>query len=121
MKELKKYGNIENIWNLDKNELLKNKFLSKETINNLTNFEYRKNLEKYATYMEKNKIEIINYKDNRYPQKLNYINNKPIVLYMKGNMSNINNESVAVVGSRNCTIYGKKMQIFFHMNWLKEM
>ncbi|MBO5348248.1 MAG: DNA-processing protein DprA [Clostridia bacterium] len=63
--------------------------------------------------MEKNKIEIINYKDNRYPQKLNYINNKPIVLYMKGNMSNINNESVAVVGSRNCTIYGKKNADFF--------
>lgn len=79
----------------------------------MTNFTYRKNLEKYTKYMEKNKIEIINYKDSRYPTKLKYITNKPIVLYMKGDISNLNNESVAIVGSRNCTLYGKKNASFF--------
>ncbi len=110
---IQKYDNIKNIWNLDKTELLKNKFLSKQQISDMTDSTYRKNLEKYAKYMEKNKIEIVNYKDSRYPTKLKYITNKPIVLYMKGDISNLNNESAAIVGSRNCSLYGKKNASFF--------
>lgn len=110
---IQKYGNIQNIWSLDKNELFKNKFLSEEIILDLTNFLYKKDLEKYANYMEKNKIQIIKYNDYRYPDKLKNIDNRPIVLYMKGNLDNINNESVAIVGSRNCSLYGKKNADFF--------
>ena len=110
---IQKYHNIKNVWNLDKNELLKNKFLSKEVIYDLTNVTYKQNLEKYMKYMEKNEIEIVSYTDSKYPTKLNYINDKPIVLYMKGDMSNINNESSAIVGSRNCSLYGKKSASFF--------
>lgn len=110
---VQKYNNIQNVWNLDKNELLKNKFLSKEIIYDLTNFTYKQNLEKYANYMQKNKIEIVSYNDYRYPIKLKNIDNRPIVLYMKGNLNNINDESVAIVGSRNCSLYGKKNADFF--------
>lgn len=110
---LKKYYNIENIWKLDKNELYKNKFLSEQVIWDLTSFKYKEKLDKYLSYMEKNNINIITYKDSRYPSKLNYIENRPIVLYMKGDISNINNESVAIVGSRECSFYGKKNALFF--------
>ena len=110
---IQKYDNIKNIWNLDKNELQKNKFLSKQIISELTNIMYKKNLEKYIKFMEKHKIEIVTYKDNKYPIKLNNITNKPIVLYMKGDISNLNSESVAIVGSRNCSLYGKKNASFF--------
>ena len=110
---IRKYGHIQHIWCLDKNELFKNEFLSEEIISDLTNFLYKKDLEKYANYMQKNKIEIVKYNDDRYPSKLKDIDNKPIVLYMKGNLDNINNESVAIVGSRNCSLYGKKNANFF--------
>lgn len=110
---IKKYYNIQNIWNLDKNELLKNKFLSEEMVYDLTNYIYKRNLDKYANYMQKNKIEIVNINDYRYPSKLKNIDNRPIVLYMKGNLDNIDNESVAIVGSRNCSLYGKKNADFF--------
>ena len=46
-------------------------------------------------------------------RKLNNIQNKPIVLYAKGNLKNINNESVAIVGSRMASIYGKKNSYYF--------
>ena len=110
---IQKYDNIKNIWNLDKKELQKNKFLSKQIISELTNIMYKKNLEKYIKFMEKHKIEIVTYKDNKYPIKLNNITNKPIVLYMKGDISNLNSESVAIVGSRDCSLYGKKNASFF--------
>ena len=35
------------------------------------------------------------------------------MLYSKGNLKNINNESVAIVGSRMASIYGKKNAYYF--------
>lgn len=91
---IKKYGNIRNIWNLSKNEIIKNNFLSYNSIKDLLCVEHRRNIEKIAYYIEKHNIKIINCFDNKYPIKLNFINDKPIVLYTKGSFSNINNESV---------------------------
>lgn len=110
---IQKYGNVKDIWHLDKKELTKNSFLPKQLILDLTNCIYRKNLQRYVEYMKKNEIKTISYNDNIYPKKLNYIRNKPIVLYMKGNTNNINGESAAIVGSRNCSIYGRKNASYF--------
>ena len=90
-----------------------NSFLSKFLILELNNSTYRRNLEIYLKYMRKNNIKIVKYTDDEYPQKLNNIQNKPIVLYMKGNLENINNESVAIVGSRMASLYGKKNAYYF--------
>lgn len=110
---LKKYKNLEHIWNLSKNELQSNNFLSKHLVSDLTNLSYKNNLTKYNEYMNKNNIKIVPFCDEMYPQKLNFIQNKPIVLFMKGNTQNINNESVAIVGSRMASLYGKKNAYYF--------
>lgn len=110
---LKKYGNIKEIWNLNKKELETNKFLSESLILDLSNDFYKRNLNVYLNYMEKNNIKIVNYTNKDYPQKLNYIKNRPIVLYMMGNTKNVNNETVAIVGSRMASLYGKKNAYFF--------
>lgn len=110
---LKKYENIRNIWNLNEKELKSNSFLSEILLLELCNESYKSNLTKYLRYINKNDIKIIKYTDNNYPQKLNNIPNKPIVLYAKGNLKNINNESVAIVGSRMASIYGKKNAYYF--------
>ncbi|MVX67500.1 DNA-protecting protein DprA, partial [Clostridium chromiireducens] len=44
------------------------------------------------------------------PSQLNYYINSPIVLYAKGIIKESSN-SVAIVGSRRCTEYGKKVTI----------
>ena len=110
---LKKYENIRNIWNLNEKELKSNSFLSEILLLELCNESYKSNLTKYLRYINKNDIKIIKCTDNNYPQKLNNIQNKPIVLYAKGNLKNINNESVAIVGSRMASIYGKKNAYYF--------
>ncbi len=104
---LKKYENTRNIWNLNEKELKSNGFLSEILLLELCNKSYKSNLTKYLRYI------IIKCTDNNYPQKLNNIQNKPIVLYSKGNLKNINNESVAIVGSRMASIYGKKNAYYF--------
>lgn len=110
---IKKYYSLKNLYNISEDELLRNKQLSKIELYDLLNKEYKHNLIKYVEYMTKNKISIINYNDSKYPIKLKFIKNRPIVLYMKGNVENLNNESIGIVGSRNCTDYGRKAASYF--------
>lgn len=48
----------------------------------------------------------IKIEDKKYPAKLRNIKNTPKQLYIKGNYDLLENTSVAIVGSRECTSYG---------------
>lgn len=50
---------------------------------------------------------IVTIYDDSYPKKLKQIDGAPYVLYCKGSLKNIDNVSIAVVGSRKATAYGK--------------
>ena len=50
----------------------------------------------------------INLEDKEYPEKLRMIPDAPKILYVEGNIDNLNNMCIAVVGSRVCTQYGEK-------------
>lgn len=51
----------------------------------------------------------ITIEDKIYPQKLREISNPPKQLYVKGNIELLKSTGIAVIGSRNCTEYGKRM------------
>ncbi len=54
-------------------------------------------------------IEIISINDKQYPISLSFIDNPPIILYVKGKMPDFNNiPSLAVVGPRKVSEFGKK-------------
>ena len=53
-------------------------------------------------------MEIIQITDNEYPKRLLQIKNPPEKLYVEGNIDLLNNNSIAIVGSRKCTDYGIK-------------
>ena len=55
---------------------------------------------------QKNNIDIITYKDKRYPKRLKDIGDYPLILYVKGSISENDMNSVSVVGTRNPTNYG---------------
>lgn len=113
-KLLEKYKTPEKIWNLTKEEL-------KQTVNDeqakiITDGTYRKDLENYAEYMQKNNIKMITLQDEKYPQKLKNIYDPPVVLYIKGNVDILNDLSIGIIGSRNCTEYGVKIAKHFAYN-----
>lgn len=110
---IEKYGGLSNLWNLKYSNTCKADFGSIKIFEDFFNMEHRKNLDKYFDFMCKEKIKILNCFDSRYPIKLRYINNRPIVLFYRGDISKIDSESVAIVGSRNCTQYGKNCASFF--------
>lgn len=53
-------------------------------------------------------MKVINIQDEEYPKKLLKIKNPPKKLYIEGNEKLLNNKSLAIVGSRNCSQYGIK-------------
>ncbi|MBO5412743.1 MAG: DNA-processing protein DprA [Clostridia bacterium] len=100
----------EDIWNLKEET---NKFFTKEEINKIKNINYRKDLELHEQYLLKHKIELITIKDKEYPEKLKQIDNPPICLYVLGNKQILGQKSIAIVGSRGCSDYGKTVSQAF--------
>lgn len=47
--------------------------------------------------------------DREYPEQLRKIKNPPKQLYVKGNIELLSTKGIAIIGSRKCTEYGKKM------------
>lgn len=59
------------------------------------------------------KIRKITPENKEYPQKLLKVKNYPKILYAIGNISLLNKNSIAIVGSRKSTPYGEKYTIKF--------
>lgn len=52
-------------------------------------------------------MKIIKITDSKYPQRLKNIKNPPKILYALGDINLLNKESIAIVGTRNSTAYGR--------------
>jgi DNA processing protein len=64
--------------------------------------------ESYAKLLKKG-IYFVTKEDNEYPKKLHNIYNPPYGLYVKGKLPDNEAASIAVIGARNCSEYGREM------------
>lgn len=117
---LKIYGTPEIIYELKKEELLKIKNIGENTVNNILEEDIRRKVDMHIEYMIKNNIDIISINDKEYPKILKYIYDFPISLYIKGNKEILNNKSVAIIGCREASDYGKKAAKYFAYNLAKK-
>ena len=83
------------------------------------NLNTRKEVAKHMEYMQKYNIDILNIRDKQYPKMLKEIYDPPISLYIIGNKEILNNASIAIVGCREATEYGKKAAKYFAYNLSK--
>lgn len=104
---IKHYQEPKVIYNLDKFELRKNEYITETEIEEILSQKNRSNIYRYIEYMIKDNVKVITINDEEYPIKLKYIYDYPIVLYLKGNVNILNKKSIAIVGSRECTDYGR--------------
>jgi len=101
----KKYANLHN-------EILKNSEILQNIVGNdefskiLDNF---KNMDKLEAKLEKYHVDYITIADKDYPYRLREIPNPPYVLYYIGDISILNDECIAVVGTRKPSAYGKEI------------
>ncbi len=68
--------------------------------------------ELYERYVERN-IKIIYPGHEYYPEKLLHIYDYPEILYVRGDIKSIKTTGIAVVGSRNPTIYGRETAAYY--------
>lgn len=59
--------------------------------------------------LKKKGIKFISIENEKYPEKLKTIENYPYGIYIRGNEDSLKKTSVAIIGARNCSVYGKKM------------
>ena len=120
LKLLEIYKNPETIYNLKKNELLKIEGIGEKIAQRILDENIKKEVNKHITYMEKNDIDIISINEEKYPKILKEIYDPAISLYVKGNTEILNNKSIAIVGCRDATKYGKKAANYFSYNLSKK-
>ena len=87
---------------------------------NVKNIEKLKkiNMDKAHKIVERCKelgYEIITIENPKYPKKLKNISNPPAVLYVKGELPDLDNKlCISIVGTRNSSAYGNKISFEFH-------
>lgn len=117
---LEKYKNAKNIYNASKEELLKTNGIGEKLVEAILNLKIRKSVNKHLKYLQENNIDIISITDKEYPKMLKEIYDPPISLYIRGNKEILNEKSIAIVGCRDATTYGKKAAKYFAYNLAKE-
>jgi len=109
---LSKFKNFKNIFNASLSELQETEGISQELGKRIKiSYEKRNSLipivENQLIRLDKLNAKLISIWDNEYPALLKKIYDPPILLYAKGSFSEKDNYSIAAVGTRNPTNYGK--------------
>ena len=108
-KLLQIFGSAEEIFFAKKSEIKAASALNDSEIEILISSRViEKIMESYAK-LEANGIYFVSKEDKRYPAKLKDIYDAPYAIYVKGNLPENNKKTIAIIGARECSSYGKEM------------
>ena len=108
IKAIEYFGSPFKIYNIGHAKRLESNLFTKNELEKMNKFSLADSL-KIIDECQADNIDIIPYDDKRYPTSLSVIENPPILLFVKGVMPDFNNTpSLAVVGPRKVSEYGKK-------------
>ncbi len=106
---IKKFHSPEKVFHASPEELKKIEGLRSQTIEAIVAFKDNDWAKKELDQIEKKGITFVTIQDERFPRNLKEIYDPPPFLYVKGELREEDNLSLAVVGSRNASSYGKEM------------
>ena len=118
-KLIQEFNSIENLYNASFSQILRIEGIGEKLASQITNQELKKDIKRHIKYMKENKIDIISIMDKEYPVLLKEIYDPPICLYIRGNKSILNELSIAIVGCRDASDYGKMVARNFAFNLSK--
>lgn len=119
-KLLKKLKSPERIFYSNQEEIGDIKGIGKKSIKEIFDPILKERIEYEIKYMQENHIKFISIEDEEYPQKLKEIYDYPIGIYIKGNEKILKNHSIAIIGCRDYSEYGKKCAEYFSYNLARE-
>lgn len=96
-----------NVWQMEREELLKIPAINAKDADRIISKEYRKKvLDKYD-YEINHGVKFVFPFEEEYPDNLRELYDKPNILYYKGRLPDKYSKKIAIVGSRNCSEYGR--------------
>ena len=102
------FGSAENVLGASAYELSKVEGIGHHTAEKIAASRDKTDIDAEIALAEKLGVWIIHFQDERYPAQLKMIYDPPPVLYVKGTLIEADNLSVAIVGSRRCSLYGSE-------------
>lgn len=101
------FGSAENVLLASIEELSNVEGIGINIATTIKNFKSKINPDKEIEIIERENIKLLTYSDQDYPQMLKHLPDAPMLLYLKGDISKEDFLSIAIVGTRKPTSYGR--------------
>jgi len=101
-------GSAEGIFKTPKGKLLRIPGIGEMTAESIRQGKPFERAEKELRQAEKEQVRLLFYLDSDYPKRLKEVNDAPSLIYTKGNIDFENPKTIAIVGTRKATGYGKE-------------
>ena len=105
---LEAFGDAQTAWQASGDEL-RQAGLSQKIVDNLIKLRSEVSLERVAERLQQHQVTILTWDDEAYPRRLKDIDQPPPVLYLRGTLEEQDDWTVAVVGTRHVTAYGRQV------------
>lgn len=102
------FGSSRKVWMASKNKLIE-VGLSPQTVQNFEVFRNKFDFQNYFRKVRSLGVKMVTFEDSDYPWNLKELENAPLVLYVRGNLPDLVGRTIAIVGSRKMTSYGKEV------------
>ena len=99
----------EEIMKMDEHALIEKCNLSKKQAAYIMSTKKDRDIDKLYYEFMASPVKAVTINDEEYPDRLRYIENRPFALFYLGELPKENTKSVAIIGARNCTEYGRLM------------
>ena len=106
------FGSPSNILDASYDNLIKISGIGKNLADKIKNWPKHADLQKELSLTQRAGVKIITIYDDNYPSQLKEISDPPLCLYVRGELNCNYNNSIAIVGSRRITTYGREMTEF---------
>lgn len=101
------FGSPEEVFNASLSDLESVQGIKKEAASAIKSFDRDRELDRERALIRENNVNLLTLEDKEYPDQLREIFDPPSLLYVKGQIKKEDEHSVAIVGTRHPTRYGK--------------
>jgi DNA processing protein len=104
-----RFGSAKTVLEADRHSLRQVENIDEKTANAILNERDAAFADRQLQSADKNGVQLVAYWDDDYPEALKAIHDPPVLLFVKGNRFSENHPTIAVVGTRTPSTYGRTM------------
>lgn len=108
-----RFGSVEAIWKMKERDILSCELLDSKQCNELLMAKKRGLPVDLMSRMEKSGMKAVCYDEAGYPKCLRNLPDAPLMLFYHGRLPEMDKKSVAVIGARHCSDYGRRTAEYF--------